>query len=346
MSEQDAINNYNDFKSIDPFPRIPGTLLNSADIRSYVNRIGLIYPFHEKDLKSASYAARIAGKCKFWDEELKRFVEKDLKSSGDKIILKPNSIAFVGIEPTFRLPDYIALRFNLKITHVYRGLLLGTGPLIDPGFVGKISIPLHNLTSNEYIFSFNESLIWIEFTKTSPRPDVPKISDQLEEAYELQRCKEFIPFPSDKTLKDLDYYLNRALEGTRHEAVVSSVPSAVGEAMKHARDAQHSLKIIKRWAIGGAIALITTIFFGMGTIIYGSYSIQKDYFSEAISQVNILKSSLAENISTTNEQLNSIESEIYLIKEKIQKIDAMNIQRINKNNETVVDKDENSLLHK
>ena len=132
--------------------------------RSYVKRTGLIYPFYDKDLKSASYTARIAGKCKFWDEEAKQFIEKDLKSSGDKIILKPNSIAFVGIEPTFRLPDYIALRFNLKITHVYRGLLLGTGPLIDPGFVGKISIPLHNLTSNEYIFSFNESLIWIEFT--------------------------------------------------------------------------------------------------------------------------------------------------------------------------------------
>lgn len=345
MSEQDAITNYNIFKSIDPYPRIPGSLLNSADIRSYVKRTGLIYPFYDKDLKSASYTARIAGKCKFWDEEAKQFIEKDLKSSGDKIILKPNSIAFVGIEPTFRLPDYIALRFNLKITHVYRGLLLGTGPLIDPGFVGKISIPLHNLTSNEYIFSFNESLIWIEFTKTSPIPDASKISEQLEEVYDKERCTDFTSFPIDKTSKDLNYYLNKALEGTRHEAVVSSVPSAVAQAMKHARDAQHSLKIIKRWAIGGAIATITTMIVGMGTIIYGSYSIQKDYFSEAISQVNILKSNLAENISTTNKQLVSVENSINIINEKIHKLGTNN-KNINKNYESAIEQKESPLSDK
>ncbi len=28
---------------------------------------------------------------------------------------------------------------------VYKGLLLGTGPIVDPGFVGKLYIPLHKL---------------------------------------------------------------------------------------------------------------------------------------------------------------------------------------------------------
>ena len=61
-----------------------------------------------------------------------------LEKDGDEFTLEANSIAFVQVEPVFRLPDYIALRFNLKITHVHRGIL-----------------------------------IWIEFTKTSslPKPD-------------------------------------------------------------------------------------------------------------------------------------------------------------------------------
>ena len=203
MPDKIIDNKYRDFKKVDPFPRIPGTLLNSADISSYVDKTGMIHPFYEEDLKSASYAARIAGKCKFWNDETKVFEEILLKKSGDKLILKPNAIAFVGIEPTFRLPDYIALRFNLKITHVYRGLLLGTGPLIDPGFKGKISIPLHNLTSNEYVFSFNESLIWIEFTKTSPIPGVEEITKETEAEYDLERCRTFKSFPEGKAGQDL-----------------------------------------------------------------------------------------------------------------------------------------------
>src|SRR5256885_14069412 len=67
----------------------------------------------------------------------------------------------------FRFPDYIAARFNLKIPNVYRGLLLGTGPLVDPGWSGRLSFPLHNLTTNDYEFPGGEEIIWMEFTKLS-----------------------------------------------------------------------------------------------------------------------------------------------------------------------------------
>lgn len=69
----------------------------------------------------------------------------------DPIILRRNAITYVGVDTKFFLPFYIGLRFNLTITHVHRGLLLGTGPLIDPGYVGEIMIPIHNLTTNDYI---------------------------------------------------------------------------------------------------------------------------------------------------------------------------------------------------
>jgi hypothetical protein len=82
-------------------------------------------------------------------------------------VLPANPITFVQVEPEFRLPNYIALRFNLRITHVHRGLLLGTGPLVDPGFRGKLLIPMHNLTASDYELATKEALIWIEFTKTT-----------------------------------------------------------------------------------------------------------------------------------------------------------------------------------
>lgn len=124
-------------KSVDPFPEIPPSPLNSADIYDYVRMTGMLCPFHPEKLKSASYEAAICGRCIWWNDKGGR-QEVRLEKDGDEFTLEANSIAFVQVEPVFRLPDYIALRFNLKITHVHRGIL-----------------------------------IWIEFTKTSslPKPD-------------------------------------------------------------------------------------------------------------------------------------------------------------------------------
>ena len=141
------------FSSKDPYPQIAPALLNSADILKYVISTGMIYPFDYSKLEGASYDVKLAGKVVYWDEKgnkiVKNIVENPIKEDEvQDFILQKNSIAFVTLEPIFRIPDYIALRFNLKISHIYKGLLLGTGPLVDPGFVGRLSIPLHNLTAN------------------------------------------------------------------------------------------------------------------------------------------------------------------------------------------------------
>src|SRR2546426_12124635 len=94
---------------VDPFPDIPPSLLNSADIEVYVRVTGMLAPFHLNKLKSASYEAAIAGRCMWWDER-REWKEARLDNPGDKFILQQNSIAFVQVEPKFRLPDYIALR--------------------------------------------------------------------------------------------------------------------------------------------------------------------------------------------------------------------------------------------
>src|SRR5258708_17862500 len=125
----------------------------------------MLCPFYEKALKPAYYEAHIGGQCIWWDEHGQR-QQKEI-ARGDSFVLRASSIVFVQVEPVFRLPYYIAIRFNLRITHVHRGLLLGTGPLVDPGFCGKLLIPLHNLTSSDYDLDTSKALIWIEFTKTS-----------------------------------------------------------------------------------------------------------------------------------------------------------------------------------
>ena len=152
----------------DPFPEIPPSLLAAEHIKKYVMATGAIAPFYtgggrHSRLKNASYEGRIGEHAYVYNS---RGMLKNLDFQ-DELTVKANSIVFVECDLDFRLPDCLALRFNLQIRHVHRGLLLGTGPLVDPGYWGKLCIPLHNLTDEDYSIPLNDGLIWIEFTKTT-----------------------------------------------------------------------------------------------------------------------------------------------------------------------------------
>ena len=142
-SENEAASRAKKFKRFDPFPDIPPALLSSAEIEDYARVTAMLFPFPVtpeilKDvLKPASYEVRPGRKFVWWRDNGER-VEEVIQEDGT-YELPQNSIRFMQIEPTIRLPDYIAIRFNLRIKHVHRGLLLGTGPLIDPGYEGEIS---------------------------------------------------------------------------------------------------------------------------------------------------------------------------------------------------------------
>jgi deoxycytidine triphosphate deaminase len=168
QTEDEANLRAQQFKQLDPFPDIPPALLSAGDIEDYARVTAMLHPFYAEpaSLKPASYEVRPGRKFVRWDEFGKR-IELDITKDGI-FQLPPNSISFIQIEPKIRLPDYIAIRFNLRITHVHRGLLLGTGPLIDPGFCGVPLIPLHNLTAESFQIRGDEGLIWVEFTKTTP----------------------------------------------------------------------------------------------------------------------------------------------------------------------------------
>jgi deoxycytidine triphosphate deaminase len=194
----------------------------------------MIHPFHEGEdrLKPASYEVAIQGTYVYWDEHGER--QQDEIERDHPFFLKANSIAFVTLEPFFQLPEYIAIRFNLRITNIYRGLLLGTGPLVDPGFIGKLSMPLHNLTTNDYELVGGEGLIWMEITKVSPRPDAERL-----EGPEPARTGRIFPLPSAKKEKTVVDYLHKAAPG---QAIRSSIPKAVEEATGRARNAEEAAR--------------------------------------------------------------------------------------------------------
>jgi deoxycytidine triphosphate deaminase/uncharacterized protein YoxC len=202
-------------------------LLSSAEVHDYARLTGMLSPFYPDHLKSASYEDHIGGQCIWWDENGQRQERNVVR--GTRFVLRANSITFVQAEPIFRLPDYIAVRFNLRITHVHRGLLLGTGPLVDPGFEGKLLIPLHNLTSSDYEIDTNEALIWIEFTKTT-FGCIPTESLAAGNRQQL-----FKGFPPNKKNMTADQYLRKA---NSTYPIRSSIPAAILESTALTRKSQ------------------------------------------------------------------------------------------------------------
>ena len=230
-TDEEAERRYNMYRSRDPFPKIEPSLLNSADIEDYVAATGMICPFDPDCLKPASYSFALLGECAYWDKD--GVLQYLIIEPGQRLKLEPNSIAFVTLEPRLRIPDYIALRFNLKITNVYRGLLLGTGPLVDPGYDGRLHMPLHNLTTNDYTYRGGDPIIWVEFTKISHNKrwySQPSDQDARTGCYH--------PFPERKKQDtSLDWYLEKAASGRE---IRSSIPEAIFDSQKAAKEAREA----------------------------------------------------------------------------------------------------------
>jgi hypothetical protein len=259
------------YKSEDPLPDIAPALLNTADLLAYVGLTGMIWPFTAdpanpgQTLKPASCAIAPGGLYMYWSEPAAQTDEPCIVTGEltdrEPLMLERNSIVYLTLAPEFRLPDYIAARFNLKIRDIYRGLLVGTGPLVDPGFTGHLSIPIHNLTSNRYQIVGGEPLVWMEFTKLSP-------NERWDSRYTRPLgapVTEYVPFPVEKIgRRDIHDYVRHANGGN---PIRSSIPVLVGQtqqsalrAEQHARasaDATASLR--RRFTQFGFVGLIAAV---------------------------------------------------------------------------------------
>lgn len=233
--------------SSDPYPDIPPALLNSADLWAYAVHpsVQLISTFDPKNLKSASYELPFEGTVYHWEPEgiLARLTKKEVELTNDvQFNIRPNSIVYVCPKPKFCIPNYLALRFNLTITRVHQGLLLGTGPLVDPGFEGRLLIPLHNLTNQDIVIQPDEGFIWIEVTKLSPFPP-PNAAHSFP----------YQSFPERKRNRTALQYFRKATQG---KAITSSVQATLDEVKVFQSRTKY---LLGSGAVGGIFALVALL---------------------------------------------------------------------------------------
>ena len=319
------------YYKFDPFAEIPPALLNSADIVKYVEKDCLIKKedFNIRRLKTASYEMRFLGKLYDWTRTDDGRLKKNCREvcCGDHVILPRNSIMYLWMKEKLLLPEYIAARFNLHIRCVHKGILLGTGPLIDPGFFGSLLIPLHNLTDNDYELKGGKGIIWVEFTKVSKH----EFWSQPENKDNPPDLKSF---PDEKDIVDPDPYFTKS-DIYNKGGVQSAFKGSLDGAKKSAMDAKKSAEDAKAMADDsrkeverghekfqkiGWIALATgiiTIALTIGGTIWTGYNLMYD----AVSRIqNSRNEALSLKIQKQDDKLKKFEADLDEIKTNLSRI--------------------------
>jgi deoxycytidine triphosphate deaminase/cell division protein FtsB len=231
------------WKYEDPHPSEKGVLLSNR-IHEFCEQGLLIKDgFYKKEkLRPASYTLTVGDDYIDSEGKVRRLTEAE-----DSFVFEKNSIVFVTIHEQFELPYYVIARFNIRVNWVYDGVLLGTGPQVDPGFTGSLSCPLYNLTNSDLTIKRRQDFATIDFEKTT---------DLLPTCL-LQRKKEIVTGAKDKTLD--------AVEGESYSFYRSEPLEPLGHKLKKPHKMVSSLiemrEEVRTWrklGIGSAIA-----FFGL-----------------------------------------------------------------------------------
>jgi len=166
-----------EWKYVDPKhadPSRKGMLLSNEIEMFRQNNLLISANFIEKNLRPAAYTLRIGDI--YIDSKGK---PGKLNADNPSFVMEPNSIVYVSTFEKLDLPYYIAARFNLRVKWVYKGILLGTGPQVEPGYRGFLSCPLYNLTNSPIRITFCEDFATIDFERTTTFCDHAS-SDEIE----------------------------------------------------------------------------------------------------------------------------------------------------------------------
>ncbi len=151
------------YRWIDPFnDKAHGSILLADHICFLAKEVDLIVPFNKELLRAAAYDLCVGSRY---------FVNETESAVGDgPIRIPPNGLIYIETKERFNLPYYLIARYSLRVHHVYRGLLIDNGLHVDPGYIGHLWIPVHNMTAQDRILKAGEEFISVEFNRTTTLP--------------------------------------------------------------------------------------------------------------------------------------------------------------------------------
>ena len=145
---------------MDPCDRGCAVLLGNR-VKSYSDRFRLIDPLEPNNLRPAGYDLRVGDN---YTEHGQEFT----LNSGGSMTIKPFEVAIIQTLETLNIPDFLIGRWNIRVGLAYKGLQWVGGAQVDPGFRGRLSCPIYNLSTEDVTLKHGEELAMIDFVTTTP----------------------------------------------------------------------------------------------------------------------------------------------------------------------------------
>lgn len=193
--------------------------------------------------------------------------EDSTDRNGPFYLVRKHSLVYIRLRQQLRIPYYFIGRHNLKITYVYQGLLLGTGPQVDPGYVGHLIIPLHNLTTRDVRVYVNKSFVSVDFVRTTAmvmNQGVPETRDELYQKYGT--AKALLELAKVDKRRELREYL----EGRTPQ-------SAMGEILKDSVELKRLAEEFKSRKTFEIVALLAITITWMAAVVTGATFVRSYY---------------------------------------------------------------------
>ena len=146
----------------DPNWQEKGVLL-SDQIAFYAQEYDLIEPFCVEALRPAGYCLHVGEEFMIAGQRY-NFEKQKLNDFS----IEPYEVAVIKIKEKICLPRFLIGRWDIRVTHAYRGLMWVGGAQVDPGFKGHLYCPIYNLSNRPVRLRRGDELAVIDFVKTTP----------------------------------------------------------------------------------------------------------------------------------------------------------------------------------
>src|SRR5271165_7045113 len=124
----------------------------------------MIDPFDPSSLRPAGYDLRV-GQSFAIGGKLGHL------NYGGSLTIGPYQVAVIQTLETLNIPHFLIGRWNIRVMLAYKGLLWVGGAQVDPGFRGRLSCPIYNLSKEPVKLDYGERVAMIDFVTTTPFKD-------------------------------------------------------------------------------------------------------------------------------------------------------------------------------
>jgi len=121
----------------------------------------LVDPFAEDSLRPAGYDLRVGANYAVGGKV-------ETLNVGGSFTIKPYQVAIIQTLETLNVPDFLIGRWNIRVKLAYSGLLWVGGAQVDPGFRGRLSCPIYNLSTRDFTLKYGDRVAMIDFVTTTP----------------------------------------------------------------------------------------------------------------------------------------------------------------------------------